>query len=432
MKTESSSINKTSDGQGQTEEETEEASSKLPKWPSISPTSSSRNEIEDITVLETPETSTANPRLESNQNNGNLDSNNNNNDPNPSANNNNNNIPDPGSESDDDWELSIEDHASVVMAILQPVSITMLIVVWVVQVINLPQAGGNVMSWYTVYRESSSDSNGTKLLGSILNALIFVAAITVVTVIFVLLYKYRCLKVIYAWLIGSTGMLLGLFGALLLYFILIGYGIAMDWITFSFVIWNFSIGGLTSIFWYGPTRLNQAYLIIISVLLAVFFTKLPEWTTWAILAAVAIYDIFAVLCPRGPLKVLVETAQERQEPIPALLYSGTVWFLGTDEEEGAVDPLVKKPRKSVKLGLGDFVFYSVLVGRAALFDIITVFTCFLGIITGLFFTLLLLGIFRKALPALPISIAIGLAFFFLTKVFLLPFILTLGMNMVLV
>jgi len=76
----------------------------------------------------------------------------------------------------------------------------------------------------------------------------------------------------------------------------------------------------------------------------------------------------------------------------------------------------------VKLGLGDFIFYSVLVGRAALFDIMTVFTSFVGILMGLFCTIMLLAVWRKALPALPISIFFGIAFFLLTRIFLFPFV----------
>jgi presenilin 1 len=46
-----------------------------------------------------------------------------------------------------------------------------------------------------VYLESTSDSGAQRFFGSLLNAAIFVVMIVVVTVIFVLLYKYRCLKV---------------------------------------------------------------------------------------------------------------------------------------------------------------------------------------------------------------------------------------------
>jgi len=84
-----------------------------------------------------------------------------------------------------------------------------------------------------------------------------------------------------------------------------------------------------------------------------------------------------------------------------------------DDEEGGV-----------KLGLGDFVFYSVLIGRAAMTDMLTVFTSYTAIVTGLFGTLILLGLFKRALPALPISIALGTIFYFLSRTILLPFIMS--------
>ncbi|KAG2446836.1 hypothetical protein HYH02_008396 [Chlamydomonas schloesseri] len=84
---------------------------------------------------------------------------------------------------------------------------------------------------------------------------------------------------------------------------------------------------------------------------------------------------------------------------------------------------------SIKLGLGDFIFYSMLVGRAAMYDFMTVFAAYLAIIAGLGLTLLCLAVFQKALPALPFSIALGVAFYFLTRLTLEPFIVPMVTNL---
>jgi len=176
--------------------------------------------------------------------------------------------------------------------------------------------------------------------------------------------------------------------------------IAMDSVSGTFLLWNFAAVGVRVVFWPSPPILKQTYLVIVSVLLAWSLTKLPDWTTWSILAAVSVWDLIAVLTPHGPLKGLVEESQRRNEPIPGLVYEAD----------------------DVKLGLGDFVFYSVLIGRAMLHDVTTVVTCFVAILMGLGTTLLLLAIYQKALPALPISIGLGMVFYFLTAYLVTPMV----------
>ena len=65
------------------------------------------------------------------------------------------------------------------------------------------------------------------------------------------------------------------------------------------------------------------------------------------------------------------------------------------------------------------------MSRAALFDVSTFAATFVSVIMGLGGTLFLLGVFKKALPALPISIFLGVAFYFLTYLVITPMLVEL-------
>ena len=87
---------------------------------------------------------------------------------------------------------------------------------------------------------------------------------------------------------------------------------------------------------------------------------------------------------------------------------------------------------AIKLGLGDFIFYSVLVGRAAMYDMLTALVSYVAVMAGLGTTLLLLALYKKALPALPISIGLGVLFYVLARLLLEPFVLNLSTSLVFV
>ncbi|VDM19722.1 unnamed protein product [Hydatigera taeniaeformis] len=461
-----------------------------------------------------------------------------------------------------DPKLIIRIGAKQIISLVIPVSICMFLVVFISKTVPYFSTT-DVYLIYTPFHTPNADI-GTQTWQTLANVAIFLSIVVVMTFLLVLLFKFKCYKCLTGWLIATTFLLVFVISFIFFAEILRTSMVFFDNITFAILLWNFGVLGLMSIHWRSPLILQQAYLIFNSVQMALIFLKfLPKWTCWALLGALAIWgevplcpvtmlkctcpsftwrvnsvglfiDLIAVLCPRGPLRMLVEMAQERNQPLfPAMIYSTTTAYIVTmqpvalkrnDESHLAhADPSVKpqenyasvghppshlstspaplpefgngsgnssqpngttndsaymeghqptqvevnathqeqcnltpplttdsteqsshngeqlenandrlrhlqedvigREEHGVKLGLGDFIFYSLLIGRASLDgDVLTVVACYVAILVGMCFTIVALGVARKALPALPISIACGIVFYFSTAVVITPFI----------
>jgi len=381
---------------------------------------------------------------------------------------------------DTDPDLGNEKYgAGSVIKLFIPVTICMALVVFSIQTMKFYTPDQNQQNYiiYTPFHPTQEDTTGTKIWQSLANSLIMIGVIGVLTFGLVLLYKKGYMCVIHGWLFLSSLMLIFMFGFMYLSQILKTYNLAIDYITLSLLMWNFGVVGILAIHMpnLNPLLLQQAYLIICSTLMALVFIKfLPDWTTWFILAVLSIYDLAAVLLPYGPLRMLVETAQERDDDLfPALIYSSGAGIMvpvvntgfgsvvapllgmsaeqrtpiisheqtnpiqsntdGSSSDTGTRSTTVhsrsrrtrsrqEPPKDDVKLGLGDFIFYSVLVGKASIGqDWNVTLACAVSILVGLGGTLTLLSIYKKALPALPISITLGLIFYFSTAFIITPF-----------
>ena len=355
---------------------------------------------------------------------------------------------------------------------------------------NTMRSGGRSMV-SSAYEEKSTDSTRTKVIGSVENAFVFVLFVTAATFGLYVLFKHRCGPVIWAYMAFSGCSIFGVLGATMALEILRRYEIRVDVISFAFYTWNVTVVGVLSVFlWPGSLRVKQTFLVLISVIVAYYFvTQIAEWTTWTMLVFMAIYDLYAVLTPNGPLRKIVELSQEREEAIPALVYEARggsgVGDVGRrrrrtkssgDEQQqkgddgasldGDLEPLdgdlependevgertsllggkgSKEETASIlerfgdddddddddkrdlpdgiKLGLGDFIFYSVLVGRSAMQSLFCAVFCYVAVISGLIITLAGLAVHKAALPALPVSIALGVITFVSIKFLVEPFL----------
>lgn len=434
---------------------------------------------------------------------------------------------------------------SAIARVLGPVMICMLLSVWLVNslgdgspckyVTGAPGTGAQITPLpprrvppnETERKDPGLAERGVPVHWTRIHTIVFICAFCVLivgfTYLLVFLVKRGKTRFIAGWLFVAVFLIFAYVGGIYIFEFSRSRCIPLDWITLTFVVWNFTITGIISVFAAVPRLINQAYLIVLSALMAYIFRSLPNYATWIILGILVVWDLFAVLTPWGPLKALVQHAKERGENLPALVYDTNPHSVGRDKEatvaislkpKQARDPQpaeestpapdgetvspdaeteekpvrrrLRRRRKKdagssadaeannavvdeinenegpteeaapgaamnstggegasggtttdtrtkdqkavgtlgahLKLGLGDFVFYSILVATASTDSAMTAITSFVAILAGLCITLFLVLVYRKALPALPISIVLGMIFYFLTKYTVQPFV----------
>ena len=161
---------------------------------------------------------------------------------------------------------------------------------------------------------------------SLIIAGIIMAQIVVSTVIMAALMYYGKMKIMFGILGLTIVALLGFFGYQMISMLLRVFNVTLDYITVFFCLWNFTIVGIVVLFFDGPPRLQKGYSIVIGSMMAYALSDLPELVTWILLAFLAIWDLVAVLCPFGPLRILIESAQRQGTEIPnALIYTGSLY-----------------------------------------------------------------------------------------------------------
>ncbi|MFX1449011.1 MAG: hypothetical protein ACFFCG_12925 [Promethearchaeota archaeon] len=254
-------------------------------------------------------------------------------------------------------------------------------------------------------------------LAVVLNGVIFtlIAAISAFTIIFLMRrLGMGVLKYIFGLSFGFVSFFITLmFLDVILFLIFIQFPQTDVVLNFYFLFSNIYIPTFTAILvflliynYFKSKSIKTKNFIVLYISLLVSASMsiiLPFWSTLAILIGISLWDIFAVLYKRGPIKTMIDIVSDNSEEsslskaeVAEKIKSG----------KGVYDT------SKLEIGIGDLAFYSLLTSSVLLFtnNIIIVILTTVAILIGTGITIS--GLKRnKILPGLPISIFLGIGTF---------------------
>jgi len=258
-------------------------------------------------------------------------------------------------------------------------------------------------------------------LAVLLNGIIFtvISAISAFFIIFLIRkIGVGVIKYIFGLSFGFVSFFITLmFLDVIIFLIFVQFPETASLVTLYLLFTNIIIPALTAIsvilliyYYFTSKSIKTKNFIVLYISLLVSASMsiiLPFWSTLAILVGISLWDIFAVLYKRGPIKTMIDIISNN------------------DDENRPSDSDVEEKIKSgesvydtskLEIGIGDLAFYSLLTSSILLFtnNIVIVILTTVAILIGTGITIS--GLKRnKILPGLPISIFMGIGTFFLCQ-----------------
>jgi len=251
-------------------------------------------------------------------------------------------------------------------------------------------------------------------LGGILNGVIFTVMAAASAFLIIYLVKKRgidVLKYIFGLSFGFLSLFLSLFfSSIIVYLIFLQFpespSLVHTYYAFTNILLPIYVGIFTLFLLYGyftsKSIITKNIIVLYMGLLvgASMGVLMPLWTTLAILIGISIWDIFAVLYKKGPIKEMIDIASQGDKNSE---------LTKNNVQEKIESGEAVYDTSKLEIGIGDLAFYSMLTSSALIQanSIIVMISTAIAIIIGTGITIM--GLKRnKILPGLPISIFLGI------------------------
>ena len=328
-------------------------------------------------------------------------------------------------------------HCRVLMCMQEPVAGLLFCTVAYVWVTKMNKYGSdpfvrNLPMYLHRSHPNHTITTGEIAVASLVNSLFLLSTVIAVTLLFLVLFTYKCRKVCFAILMSAFFATTFAAPMYLTWQACRQYSIVLDWVTVLFFSWNFAAVGTLLVHWewltttfdeyhdqtwipnVSDTPLNahnwivHIYLVLNAVGLTWPFSCFDEWTVWSFLILLVLWDLFAVLTPCGPLRFIMNLERKRR-------MNGIDQFI--------LPPGLIYETRLFQLGTGDLLFYGVVVGRAAALNYVTTACTALAVFTGMSATIwITVRSNMHALPALPLAIVLALFSLFASQYLYQPYL----------